>query len=148
MTPERMPLAERLVRSSDAGLYALVRGERAGIAACAHSLGFSLLVVDLAGCVDKAEFLDRMAAALHFPDWFGRNWDALADCLADMSWQPADGYVIILEHTEDLHRHAPAAFDTALQILTDAAHQHAAHDIPMWILIASQTAGVTGLRSL
>ncbi|WP_446686701.1 barstar family protein [Pseudofulvimonas gallinarii] len=27
-----------------------------------------------------------MAAVFRFPEWFGDNWDALADCLADLSW--------------------------------------------------------------
>ena len=37
---------------------------------------------------DKAEFYDAVAAALGFPDWFGHNLDALADCLRDLSWLP------------------------------------------------------------
>ena len=41
--------------------------------------------VDLAGCSDKATLLARLAAALQFPDWFGHNWDALSDCLTDLS---------------------------------------------------------------
>jgi len=45
--------------------------------------------IDLAGCTDKATLLARFAAALHFPDWFGHNWDALSDCLTDLSWLAA-----------------------------------------------------------
>ena len=48
--------------------------------------------IDLAGCTDKAELLARIARTLRFPDWFGHNWDALADCLCDLSWLPADAY--------------------------------------------------------
>ena len=33
--------------------------------------------------------LQRIASALGFPSWFGGNWDALFDCLADLSWQSA-----------------------------------------------------------
>jgi hypothetical protein len=39
---------------------------------------------------------DAMAAALDFPDWFGVNWDALEDCLSDLSWRKAEGHVLIL----------------------------------------------------
>ncbi|MEV6327500.1 barstar family protein [Streptomyces sp. NPDC051909] len=42
------------------------------------------IVLDLYGVTDKAAFMDRSAAALALPDWFGRNWDALADCLTDL----------------------------------------------------------------
>ena len=27
--------------------------------------------------------MDQLSEALRFPDWFGRNWDALNDCLAE-----------------------------------------------------------------
>jgi RNAse (barnase) inhibitor barstar len=39
----------------------------------------------------KEESLDLFAEVLHFPDWFGRNLDALADCLHDLAEQPVDG---------------------------------------------------------
>lgn len=38
-----------------------------------------------------------IAAALAFPDWFGQNWDALEDCLQDLSWRKAAGRVLLLE---------------------------------------------------
>jgi hypothetical protein len=46
---------------------------------------------------DKATLMKNVAAALRFPDWFGGNWDALEDCLSDLSWLPADGYVLVFE---------------------------------------------------
>lgn len=42
------------------------------------------VVLDLYGVADKGAFMERVAAALALPDWFGRNWDALADCLTDL----------------------------------------------------------------
>jgi hypothetical protein len=84
-------------------------------------LGLDAVRVDLSGCGDKAEFLARVAAALDFPAWFGGNWDAFFDCLTDLSWRPAAGYVLILEHTDDLRRDAPESLDTALAILADTA---------------------------
>ncbi|MFI8293187.1 hypothetical protein EAO71_08050 [Streptomyces sp. ms191] len=42
------------------------------------------VVLDLHGVLDKDAFMDRCAAALGLPAWFGRNWDALADCLGDL----------------------------------------------------------------
>ncbi|MFE9742102.1 barstar family protein [Streptomyces sp. NPDC006477] len=42
------------------------------------------VVLDLHGVTDKTAFMNRCVRALPLPVWFGRNWDALADCLADM----------------------------------------------------------------
>ena len=87
----------------------------------ARSVGFDCTRIELAGCSDKAEFLVRIAAALGFPAWFGHNWDAFFDCLTDLSWRPALGYVLILEHATELQATEPEVFDTALAILGDAA---------------------------
>jgi hypothetical protein len=31
--------------------------------------------------------IEAIARALGFPGWFGGNWDALEDCLGDLSWR-------------------------------------------------------------
>ena len=87
----------------------------------AQSLGLDAMRIDLDGCAEKGEFLERTAAALGFPSWFGGNWDAFFDCLADLSWRPARGHVLVFENTADMRRHAPEALDTAVTILADAA---------------------------
>lgn len=35
------------------------------------------------GIADREALFDALAEALSFPDYFGRNWDAVADCLSD-----------------------------------------------------------------
>ena len=46
---------------------------------------------------DKVALLRRIAARLDFPAWFGENWDALEDCLTDLSWRESDGNVLVVE---------------------------------------------------
>jgi barstar (barnase inhibitor) len=46
--------------------------------------------------------LRAIAQALHFPDWFGGNWDALEDCLGDLSWLPGEGHVLVLRNWQAL----------------------------------------------
>ena len=77
--------------------------------------------IDLAGCTDKTNLLARFASALHFPDWFGHNWDALSDCLTDLSWLPARHYRIELAQPQALRTAAPETLDIALEILDEAA---------------------------
>jgi hypothetical protein len=46
----------------------------------------------------KAELLDRLASGLRFPSYFGHNWDALEECLGDLSWLKAER--IVLRHAD------------------------------------------------
>lgn len=43
---------------------------------------------------NKSLLLRLISAALRFPEYFGFNWDALDECLADLSWL-APGEVVI-----------------------------------------------------
>ena len=45
----------------------------------------------------KGELLAEFGRALEFPDYFGQNWDALQECLTDLSWLPGDIYVVLIE---------------------------------------------------
>ena len=77
--------------------------------------------IDLAGCDDKTALLARFASALKFPSWFGSNWDALADCLTDLSWLPAPAYRIFLLQPGQLRQADPEVLATSLEILDEAA---------------------------
>ncbi|MEU9303718.1 barstar family protein [Streptomyces sp. NPDC048269] len=59
--------------------------------AAAEAAGWTTLRLDLDGVRGKAELMRRCEGALRLPDWFGGNWDALADALRDLSWLPGAG---------------------------------------------------------
>ena len=63
----------------------------------------------------KSELLKNIAQALGFPDWFGHNWDALEDCLSDLSWREAPGYVLLFEKPSARRRLRRADRRAALQ---------------------------------
>jgi hypothetical protein len=63
----------------------------------ARGTRLDLVRVDLRGAEDKDALLERLAGALGFPDWFGGNWDALEDCLQDLSWRAGDGHVLVFD---------------------------------------------------
>lgn len=42
-----------------------------------------------------------------FPSYFGNNWDALDECLRDLSWLPANGYVLAITDAARLWKLAP-----------------------------------------
>lgn len=141
-------LASVLQQPDQAGVYHLPQRGGEAISRAARELDFPVLRVDLSGCTDKEDFLARVAAGLKFPDWFGQNWDALADCLADMAWLPADGYVIILEHADRFRVAAEADFITALETFEEAAREQAAECIPLWIFVGLTANGIVHLRTL
>jgi RNAse (barnase) inhibitor barstar len=53
-------------------------------------------------CTDVPAMFGEYARQLRFPDYFGRNWAALEDCLTDLAWLPAPGYVVLLDGAESL----------------------------------------------
>ncbi|WP_335975951.1 MULTISPECIES: barstar family protein [Streptomycetaceae] len=81
-----------------------------------------MLVLDLAGVGDRQEFMDRVSADLRLPDWFGRNWDALADCLTDLSWWPVEpgGRRLHVRNWHDFADRLPRDWRIVKDILHDA----------------------------
>jgi hypothetical protein len=88
-------LLQRLQDPSRSGVYRTSRVDVVADAVRGSRLNFAR--VSLGGVEKKEDLLDRIAQALAFPDWFGRNWDALEDCLTDLSWCPAQGHVFVFE---------------------------------------------------
>ena len=69
-----------------------------------------------------AGLFDEIAAALQFPPYFGENWNALDECLADLEWLPADAYSLtILDAVHLLDREPPEVRQTFWDVLGRAA---------------------------
>jgi len=95
------------------------------------------LRIDLAGCTDKAGVLARIAGALEFPDWFGHNWDALFDCLNDLSWLEARGLLLVFENTGDLADAAPQAWQMLRDMLIETAAEWREQDVPFRAMLSA-----------
>lgn len=93
-------LSKRLRDVNEAGVYRLncTLNELTEVTGQA---GLAIFDADLANEHGKGEFLAVVAQAIHAPGWFGSNWDALADALCDLSWNPAPGYVLLLRNSDE-----------------------------------------------
>jgi RNAse (barnase) inhibitor barstar len=131
-----------------AGVYHLPLTGREEIVAAATACDYAVFRVNLDSVEDKAGLLEALARDLAFPDWFGRNWDALADCLADFSWRPAEGYLVLLEHCDLLHARAPDDHLMALQLFAAAADEWREQGVALWCLVDMHADGLSWLPNL
>jgi hypothetical protein len=92
-------LLQRLSDASRNGVYRVARAD--AVIDAVKDSGLHLARVTLRSGDGKAEVLRQLAGALSFPSWFGGNWDALEDCLADLSWSTATGEVLLIEGAAD-----------------------------------------------
>ncbi len=80
------------------------------------------VTVDCSNITSRAEFHEALAKALSFPDWYGKNLDALHDCLTDIF----EDTRIQFEHWEILEAHL-GSYSAAIQwAMTHAAGENPA----------------------
>ena len=82
--------------------------------------GYKLKIIKGAKCQTTAGLLNEFARALDFPDYFGHNWDALEECLADLEWLPAKGYILLITDAAQLLPDDEDEYETFLEVLSDA----------------------------
>jgi RNAse (barnase) inhibitor barstar len=95
-------LLERMKDSSRSGVYRA--SDDAVILEVVRGTGLDVVTLSFAGVQSKESLLKKLAEALGFPRWFGGNWDALEDCLSDLSWRDAPGWVLIFRNFDALPR--------------------------------------------
>ena len=84
-------------------------------------------------------------AAFDFPDWFGRNLDALADSLSDVPWPPtAKACVVLWDGWSPLARHDRRVFDVVVDIFAGAGRVRARR--PFAVLVRGPGPDDSGLR--
>ncbi|MCX4760589.1 barstar family protein [Streptomyces sp. NBC_01275] len=83
-----------------------------------------VLTLDLDGVSDKADLMDRCARDLELPDWFGRNWDALADSLTDLPQGPESGPVlVVVRNWRQYAKTQPEEWEIAQAVFSSAVDQ-------------------------
>lgn len=134
-------LKSLLCKAELAAPHEIPPGSLTDLRAATKALGFPFAHIDLAQARDKDDLLAALAIALKLPDWFGNNWDALIDCLCDLSWKPAPGYVLFIEGHDAMRTAHPGDFKAALEIFAETADYWRDEDVPFWTLITPSADG-------
>lgn len=125
-------LGLRLRDASRSGVYRVTRSDE--VVEAARETGLRLEIVPFAA---KPALLKNIAAALAFPDWFGQNWDALEDCLTDLSWSSAAGHVLLFDGAR-----VGDDFGVLVDVLTSSAEYWASRGKPFFAVFIDVTAAL------
>ncbi len=97
------------------------------------------------GADTKPAFLVAVGEALDFPDHYGQNFDALADCLHDIG-RARDGVVLLWDGWATLARADTKAFSIALSVLGSRVNDD--RGVPFAVLLRGEGPVVPGISSL
>ncbi len=89
----------------------------------ASQLGQHFLYANLAQAQTKQDVLDMIAQQFTFPAHFGKNFDALYDCMTDPLHKsgPQPGFIVVLEAIPATQKFDKEAREQLLDIFRDAA---------------------------
>jgi RNAse (barnase) inhibitor barstar len=106
----------------------------------AARLGQHFLYAYCADATTKNQVLSIIASAFHFPRHFGKNFDALEDCLTDLPYKAGKqpGFLIVLEQLPNTPKFDRDARETLLDVFRDAADFWAERKIPFRVFYSFQ----------
>jgi RNAse (barnase) inhibitor barstar len=106
----------------------------------AAQMGQHFLYAYCAAAETKTQVLAAIAQAFHFPRHFGKNFDALGDCLTNLAYKagPQPGFLVVLEQLPNTPKFDKEARETLLDVFRDAADFWADKKIPFRVFYSFQ----------
>lgn len=100
--------------------------------AAAAEMGQHFLYANLAAAQTKQDVLDLIAQQFTFPAHFGKNFDALYDCMTDPLHKsgPQPGFIVVLEQIPATAKFDKEAREQLIDIFRDAADYWGDRKIP------------------
>ena len=123
-TPLRKDIAETPLKGVRSNIVQSIRAFRVqDLQDSASALGQHFLYANLANAQSKQDVLDMIAQQFTFPAHFGKNFDALYDCMTDPLHKsgPQPGFVVVLEQLPDNVRFDREAREQLLDVFRDTA---------------------------
>jgi Barstar (barnase inhibitor) len=140
-------LAALLAGRVDPGIYRWHGGfDTADVRHTVEHAGWHFAYFDGWHGESKAEFLTGVGEALDFPDYYGQNFDALSDCLADVVAGDSEGMVFLWDGWGPFARADEQAFSVALSVL--GSRVNADRGGPFAVLLRGDGPDVAGIASL
>lgn len=118
------PEPQNLLRGVRSNIVQSIRAFRiADLQQAAATTGQHFLYANLAHAQTKQDALDLIAVQFHFPAHFGKNFDALYDCLTDPLHKagPQPGFVVVLDQLPLAHKFDKEVREQFLDCFRDAA---------------------------
>ncbi len=97
---------------------------------------------------DKASFLRVAGTALQFPAYYGSNWDAFEECINDLEWLSAFGFLIIYDRPDIFKASDPDGWTTAEAILGEAVKNWQSEGRPFYVLLRQAGSAGAGKPAL
>jgi hypothetical protein len=85
----------------------------------------AIIELDCSRMLNLDQLFDAFATAAQFPNYFGRNWAAFDECLADLEWLHASSYVFALRNPQRLLEQESAEVATFWRIISKVAAEWA-----------------------
>jgi RNAse (barnase) inhibitor barstar len=86
----------------------------------------------------KLSILEQLYQMFYFPDYFGMNWDAVDECIQNLSWLPAKGYCCFLINTDEFQFSDNENFKIMASVFEDASITWKHRDTPFKLILCSK----------
>ncbi|ENQ3077262.1 barstar family protein [Bacillus cereus] len=84
---------------------------------------FKYILIDGKKCMDVESLFNEFSTKMEFPDYFGRNWSAFDECINDLSWLSAQGYVMFISDVDQVLVKEDKDFRILMDILYDCCEE-------------------------
>lgn len=131
--PLRVDISETPLKGVRSNIVQSIRAFRVqDLQETASALGHHFLYANLATAQSKQDVLDMIAQQFTFPSHFGKNFDALYDCMTDPLHKsgPQPGFIVVLEHIPANGKFDKEAREQLLDIFRDTADFWADRKVP------------------
>ncbi len=129
----RPDISETPLKSVRTNIVQSIRAHRVqDLQDAASALGHHFLYANLANAQSKPEVLDMIAQQFMLPAHFGKNFDALYDCMTDPVHKsgPQPGFVVVLEQVPAHAKFDKEAREQLLDIFRDTADYWSDRKVP------------------